>query len=160
MKRKKTPPEWHSYLAAAFPKRTLGEIDEAVREMGETTVKKPRRRRAIAPTDIVVEETREAFPFFERPVRPVVFGAPEYDKVNPPHYKGGLIEHCEYVEAQGPEWATGYFAGQITRYIHRAGKKPDAEMAVDLSKARWYLERWIAFLERGPAIRGRLKDSQ
>ena len=82
--------------------------------------------------------------------------ADKSDLVNhPPHYTAGSIEHIEYVEDR-EGWALGYCLGNATKYLHRAGLKTGAESLEDLKKARWYLDRYIQFAEKGPAIRTRL----
>lgn len=74
-----------------------------------------------------------------------------YEEVNhPQHYNAGDIEHCEYVEDQG--WADGYYPGQVTKYLARAGRKPGQEADKDLEKARWYMNRWVAWRTHGKKI--------
>lgn len=74
-----------------------------------------------------------------------------YETVNhPAHYNAGRIEHVDFAEDQG--WGPGYHLGQATKYIVRAGRKPDASALEDLQKARWYLDRWIRYLQRGTKI--------
>jgi hypothetical protein len=62
---------------------------------------------------------------------------------HPPHYKQGGIETIDVIEA----WNLGFCLGNAVKYISRAGKKGDA--LEDLRKARWYVDREIANLERG-----------
>lgn len=67
------------------------------------------------------------------------------DAVNhPPHYGGedNPYEAIKVIEA----WGLGFCLGNTVKYISRAGKKGD--LAEDLRKARWYLDREIARLER------------
>jgi hypothetical protein len=74
-----------------------------------------------------------------------------YEAVHhPAHYNQGDIEHVEYVEDRG--WSVGYCLGNATKYIHRAGNKPGNDSLQDLKKARWYLDRYISWLEQGKAI--------
>ena len=62
------------------------------------------------------------------------------DKINhPPHYTQGGIEAISVIEA----WRLGFHLGNVVKYLARAGRKPDAEMMIDLKKARWYLDRYI-----------------
>jgi hypothetical protein len=63
---------------------------------------------------------------------------------NPPHYggAGNPYEAINVVEA----WSLNFNLGNVLKYIARAGKKGDA--LEDLKKARWYLEREIANLEK------------
>lgn len=75
----------------------------------------------------------------------------KYETVHhPPHYLSGDIEHCEYVEACGK--ADGYYFGQVTKYLHRAGSKPGADELEDLRKAHWYMARWVAWKKYGKKI--------
>lgn len=68
------------------------------------------------------------------------------DPVNhPPYYKQGGIETIDVIEA----WGLGFCLGNCVKYVSRAGKKNLAAHLEDLKKARWYLEREIANLERG-----------
>ncbi len=69
---------------------------------------------------------------------------------HPAHYNAGRIEHVDFVEDQG--WGPGYHLGQATKYIVRAGRKPGASAVEDLQKARWYIDRWIRYLQRGRKI--------
>ena len=67
------------------------------------------------------------------------------EAVNHPAHYGGAenpYEAIKVIEA----WNLGFCLGNAVKYISRAGKK-DA-IAQDLKKARWYLDREIAKLER------------
>jgi hypothetical protein len=65
------------------------------------------------------------------------------DLVNhPPHYTRGGIETIDVIEA----WGLGFHLGNALKYIARAGHKGDA--LEDLQKARWYIDRAIARMER------------
>jgi hypothetical protein len=67
------------------------------------------------------------------------------DPVNHPNHYGGAenpYEAIKVVEA----WSLGFHLGSVVKYIARAGKKGDA--LEDLKKARWYLDREIANLEK------------
>lgn len=65
------------------------------------------------------------------------------DMVNhPPHYTAGKFEVIDVLE----DWELGFHLGNTVKYIARAGKKGDA--LEDLKKARWYLDREIARLEK------------
>lgn len=67
------------------------------------------------------------------------------DPVNhPAHYTSGKIEVTDFIEDQN----LGMHLGNAVKYIARAGKKPDAPELQDLKKARWYLNRRIANLEK------------
>jgi hypothetical protein len=67
------------------------------------------------------------------------------DPVNhPSHYVAGRRhEPIDVIE----DWRLGFHLGNTVKYIARAGRKEDA--SEDLRKARWYLDREIARLERG-----------
>jgi hypothetical protein len=63
---------------------------------------------------------------------------------HPAHYGGAdnPYEAINVVEA----WELDFHLGNVVKYVSRAGKKGDA--LEDLKKARWYLERKIANLEK------------
>lgn len=63
---------------------------------------------------------------------------------NPPHYTSGNIEVIDFIEDQH----LGYHLGNVVKYICRAGKKEGSDFLTDLKKARWYLDRRIAEIER------------
>lgn len=66
------------------------------------------------------------------------------DVINhPPHYKAGGIETIDFIEAK----ELGYHLGNVVKYISRAGIKSHDPLE-DLKKARWYLERHIANMEK------------
>jgi hypothetical protein len=66
------------------------------------------------------------------------------DLVNhPPHYTTGRIEVLDFIEDQ----RFGYLAGQVVKYVSRYRHK--RAPLQDLQKARFYLDRLIAKLERG-----------
>jgi hypothetical protein len=64
---------------------------------------------------------------------------------HPEHYGGAdnLYEAIRVIEA----WQLGFCLGNTVKYISRAGKKPGIAAVIDLKKARWYLDREIAYLE-------------
>lgn len=65
------------------------------------------------------------------------------DAVNhPAHYKVGGIETIDFIEAK----KLGYNLGNVVKYITRADHKGNRKE--DLLKARWYLNREIASLEK------------
>ena len=67
----------------------------------------------------------------------------EPDMVNhPPHYKVGGVETIDFIEAK----ELNFCLGNVVKYVARAAHKNDA--LIDLKKARWYLDREIATLER------------
>ena len=66
-----------------------------------------------------------------------------FDMVNhPPHYKAGGIETIDFIEAK----KLGYNLGNVVKYVSRADLK--INKLEDLQKARWYLDREIANLEK------------
>jgi len=74
-----------------------------------------------------------------------------YEEIHhPSHYNIGVVEHCEMVEDQGH--ADGYYFGQVTKYLFRAGSKPGQEAVKDRQKAQWYMNRWMAWTQYGPKI--------
>jgi hypothetical protein len=66
---------------------------------------------------------------------------------HPQHYGGkdNPYEAIKVIEA----WDLGFCLGNTVKYISRAGKKDAAKTVEDLKKARWYLDREIARLEKG-----------
>lgn len=69
---------------------------------------------------------------------------PSPDQVDhPPHYTFAAgFEPIDVIEA----WGLGFHLGNAVKYVARAGRKGDA--LTDLQKARWYLDRQIALVER------------
>jgi hypothetical protein len=66
------------------------------------------------------------------------------DVVNSPaHYIHGGIETIDFIEAK----QLGYHLGNAVKYISRAGVKTKSPLE-DLRKARWYLDKYIANLEK------------
>ena len=61
---------------------------------------------------------------------------------HPPHYTFGAIEVIDAIE----DWRLGFHLGNVVKYVARSAYKGD--QLADLRKARWYLEREIARLER------------
>lgn len=63
---------------------------------------------------------------------------------HPDHYGGqdNPYEAIKVVEA----WNLDFYLGNVVKYISRAGKKGDE--LEDLKKARWYLDRKIARMEK------------
>jgi hypothetical protein len=65
------------------------------------------------------------------------------DMVNhPPHYKAGGIETIDFIEAKN----LGYNLGNVVKYVSRADLK--GNKLEDLQKARWYLDRAIASINK------------
>ena len=73
-----------------------------------------------------------------------------FDDVNSPkHYTDGKIEVIDFIEDKN----LGFAAGNVIKYVVRAGKKrsagmSDKEKAIqDLKKARYYIDRRIKEIE-------------
>ena len=65
------------------------------------------------------------------------------DLVNhPDHYNVGKIEVIDAIE----EWGLGFHAGNVIKYVARYKQK--GKPLEDLRKARWYLDRLIALLDK------------
>lgn len=81
---------------------------------------------------------------------PVNERGPEREMVDHPAHYGGAdnpYEHIKVMEASlTPEEFRGAMVFQITKYLHRAGKKDD--MAQDIKKAAWYLNRLVQYLDK------------
>lgn len=71
----------------------------------------------------------------------------EENKVDHPAHYGGdtTYEAIKVIEA----WRLGFCLGNAVKYIARAGRKGSEPLLDDLRKARWYLDRELARLERG-----------
>lgn len=67
------------------------------------------------------------------------------DPVDHPAHYGGRDDQYEAIKVI-EAWKLGFCLGNTVKYIARAGKK-DA-LLQDLKKARWYLDREIANLEK------------
>lgn len=80
------------------------------------------------------------------PVHPLMRQPPQADLINqPPHYKSeGGIEAIDVIES--------FRLGNAVKYILRHSKK--GTPLEDLKKARWYLDRKIAAVERDLAKAG------
>jgi hypothetical protein len=64
--------------------------------------------------------------------------------IDPPHYSpGDVYEHVKVVRA----WGLSYELGCATKYIKRAGQKPNVPPIQDLRKAIKYIEMEIERLE-------------
>jgi hypothetical protein len=71
-------------------------------------------------------------------------GGDRRETVNHPEHYGGdtTYEAIKVIEA----WGLDFHLGNTVKYLARAGKK--GVLVEDLMKARWYLDRRIAQLER------------
>jgi hypothetical protein len=58
----------------------------------------------------------------------------------PPHYNQGGIECIDYIKQQLGDNITGYYQGNVIKYLHRFRYKNGIE---DLRKCRWYLDKLI-----------------
>ena len=63
---------------------------------------------------------------------------------HPAHYTFGSIEVITAIE----DWKLPYHLGNAVKYIARAGRKDPAKTEEDLSKAIWYINRYIEFLAK------------
>lgn len=69
----------------------------------------------------------------------------EKEAVDHPAHYGGEDDPYECIKVL-EAWNLNFHLGNTVKYIARAGKKGD--LLEDLKKARWYLDRYIALLER------------
>lgn len=68
----------------------------------------------------------------------------ENDPVNhPSHYTDGKYETIDFIE----DYGMVTHIGTSIKYISRAGKKDEDKYIQDLSKADWYLQRYLKYLE-------------
>jgi hypothetical protein len=68
--------------------------------------------------------------------------------INPKYYKIGGIETIDYMRAKSsPEEFRGHLRLTCFKYLSRAGFKHNDALE-DLMKARWYLDRLIAELNK------------
>jgi hypothetical protein len=86
------------------------------------------------------EEARERM----RKLEARALGMTKPDAINPSHYRNSRFEVIDIIEAFG----LGFNLGNVVKYILRAGKKDPLKHVEDLKKARWYLDREIANLEK------------
>lgn len=75
------------------------------------------------------------------------------DMVNhPPHYAKTVngIECIDAIQAAvtGDDGFKGMLRGNIIKYLWRVGKKDPAKTLEDAKKAQWYLNAYIAVLEK------------
>jgi len=72
--------------------------------------------------------------------------ATDQDVINPDHYKteinGQPVQAVDVIEAFFFEDA---HLSQAFKYMSRAGKKPTSSYSEDIEKAKWWLERAIAY---------------
>jgi hypothetical protein len=71
------------------------------------------------------------------------------DKINPSHYKSAAgLEVIDVIEA----FDLDFCRGNAVKYLCRAGRKDGEAELVELRKARWYIERAIAQLEKADLV--------
>ncbi len=68
----------------------------------------------------------------------------KFDPINPSYYTSGKIEVIDFLEDQ----KFPFHLANAVKYIARAGKKDPNKTVEDLSKAIWYLNRYIGLLEK------------
>ena len=68
--------------------------------------------------------------------------------INPDYYKNSEIECIDTIKASmAPEAFRGYLKGTVQKYIWRYEEKNVHRKALDLFKAKWFLERLIEEVE-------------
>lgn len=60
---------------------------------------------------------------------------------HPPHYANGWSNGAEVIDLTEN---LSFCAGNVVKYVCRAGRKDPDKHVEDLEKARWYLDREIA----------------
>lgn len=73
-----------------------------------------------------------------------LIAAASADPINPGHYKSGGLEAIDVIEA----FDLSFCLGNTVKYVLRAGRKTGEATLTELKKARWYLDREIARLEK------------
>lgn len=64
---------------------------------------------------------------------------------HPPHYANGWSNGAEVIDLTEH---LSFCAGNVVKYVCRAGRKDPDKYVEDLEKARWYLDREIARVRR------------
>lgn len=64
---------------------------------------------------------------------------------HPPHYANGWSNGAEVIDLTEH---LSFCAGNVVKYVCRAGRKDPDKLVEDLEKARWYLDREIARVTR------------
>jgi len=99
---------------------------------------------AQATFDRVFDQTKGRSRMYSAPVSQGLPYGKNTDNVNhPAHYKVGGIETIDFIEAK----QLNYNLGNVVKYITRADHKGNT--SEDLLKARWYLNREIAKINKG-----------
>ncbi len=97
-------------------------------------------KRMMAGMDSVVQKPYEVVPMNDIPYKE---NSIKVDLINqPPYYTQGKIEVIDFIEDQ----QLGFHEGNVVKYVSRARHKGNELQ--DLKKARWYLNRAIANLEK------------
>ena len=101
------------------------------------------RSYACPDIDQGADDSHMVFP--EEEPLPTQYGPAKTSMVNnPPHYQAGGMDAITVIEAFAPN----YHRGNALKYLLRAGKK--GELAEDLRKAIWYIERELRFIGERP----------
>ena len=79
----------------------------------------------------------------------------KHDPINPSHYQS----HPSGVECITITEHLGFLDGNAVKYIWRAPNRPLEQRLTDLKKARWYVDREIARLERPVAKTPEMKPT-
>jgi len=74
--------------------------------------------------------------------------------LHPAHYNTGNIEVIDFIHDQ----VLSFDAGQVVKYVARAGKKTKAKEVEDLQKALFYLRMEIHMKGGGPDPRDERKE--
>lgn len=91
---------------------------------------------------IVIKERVDRF----KPTPPWQERTPSSDNVShPPHYANGWSNGAEVIDLTEH---LSFCAGNVVKYVCRAGRKDPDKHAEDLEKARWYIDREIARVKR------------
>ena len=80
---------------------------------------------------------------------------PKDSAVDHPSYYQGKIEVIDFIEVKG----LGFNLGNCVKYISRCYLKHKDNPVEDLKKARWYLDREIARIEKKGGITNGKRDS-
>lgn len=131
----------------ADPAGTARTLMDAVRTMRKKEGKKDSGAGREPPKDGHREDASSYAKAFEERLAegwcPGMFREGGADPINhPPHYTFSAIEPIDAIEA----WGLGFCTGNAVKYLarHRHKGRP----LEDLKKARWYIDREIARLER------------
>lgn len=91
---------------------------------------------------IVIKERVDRF----KPTPPWEERTPSSDNVShPPHYANGWSNGAEVIDITEH---LSFCAGNVVKYVCRAGRKDSDKHVEDLEKARWYIDREIERVKR------------